>query len=382
MGNQPSLRRIYIMSYTKKTFEEKIAELYPKESISIIDFKGVKKPCTCRCNVCSADYTLASAEGFIKKNKKFICSKCHPYRKYSKEDYQKKIGSEIMLLNFTSPIAPVTYQCNYCHRIFKLSQARYLFNRKILCPCRFDLDEEKKKLLSYKLNNSFLYPIENTKLLSQRILWKCKNCGFETRRTISEFLNKTDKCPCCQSKNIKKTNQQIDEEIQSLYGNEWLRIDDYVDSLTSIKFKHQCGFIRKISPHQLLSNSKKGFCSCPKCSKKESLGEKKIRLYLEANNIIYEEQKPIKTNNHTFRADFFLPEYNLYIEFQGEQHFKPIDFFGGEDYLEKIKYNDLLKKEIIERNGSKLLYILYIDINNINSILRDSTTISKESTSK
>lgn len=57
--------------------------------------------------------------------------------------------------------------------------------------------------------------------------------------------------------------------------------------------------------------------------------------------------------------DIFISKLDVAIEYQGKQHFEPVDFFGGEDSFEKQKKRDVEKKELSERNGVKLIYINY-----------------------
>ncbi len=55
--------------------------------------------------------------------------------------------------------------------------------------------------------------------------------------------------------------------------------------------------------------------------------------------------------------DIFIPKYKIGIEYQGAQHYKPIDFFGGQDAFEKNIMRDLKKKQICEKHGCKLIYV-------------------------
>ena len=60
--------------------------------------------------------------------------------------------------------------------------------------------------------------------------------------------------------------------------------------------------------------------------------EKSILNFLQEKNIKFECQKTFKglngVNGGLLSYDFFLPDYNLLIEFQGEQHEHPVDFNG------------------------------------------------------
>ena len=65
--------------------------------------------------------------------------------------------------------------------------------------------------------------------------------------------------------------------------------------------------------------------------------------------------------------DIYIPEINLGVEYQGEQHFKSIDFFGGDSGLEIRQKRDENKKIICEKNKVKLLEWNYnIEVNEEN----------------
>ncbi len=56
------------------------------------------------------------------------------------------------------------------------------------------------------------------------------------------------------------------------------------------------------------------------------------------------------------KLDFYLPQYNVAIECQGMQHFKPIDYFGGINTFQNNVKNDKLKKELCNEHGIKIFY--------------------------
>ena len=59
------------------------------------------------------------------------------------------------------------------------------------------------------------------------------------------------------------------------------------------------------------------------------------------------------------KLDFFIPSKNIGIECQGIQHFKPIEFFGGEKAFKHQVKKDLLKKKLCEEHDVKIEYINY-----------------------
>ena len=58
------------------------------------------------------------------------------------------------------------------------------------------------------------------------------------------------------------------------------------------------------------------------------------------------------------RIDIYFPTLNIGIEYQGEQHFKPIDFFGGEEGFVLTQERDKRKRNLCKRNGCVLIDVL------------------------
>ena len=108
---------------------------------------------------------------------------------------------------------------------------------------------------------------------------------------------------------------------------------------------------------------------CSKCA--SSKGESVIRNYLESNNIGFTEQKSFEGLKmiKKLRFDFYLSEYNLAIEYDGRQHFEPVEYFGGVKSFKEIIKRDLIKNEYCFDNNITLLRIPYTDLKNIDKIL-------------
>ena len=112
---------------------------------------------------------------------------------------------------------------------------------------------------------------------------------------------------------------------------------------------------------------------CPKCN--ESSGEREVRLWLNKNNISYEPQHKFNgcQNILPLSFDFYLPEHNTCVEYQGKQHYQPIEFFGGESSFKKQQKLDKIKREYCQNNNITLLEIKYNE--KVNSKLINLTTI-------
>lgn len=112
---------------------------------------------------------------------------------------------------------------------------------------------------------------------------------------------------------------------------------------------------------------------CTRCV--ESKGEKRISDYLDTHNIEYQRQKKFKDCigiKYQLPFDFYIPSLRLCIEFDGIQHFQPVDYFGGIESYEKLKSNDKIKEDYCEDNFINLIRIKYDQISRINEILSKS----------
>lgn len=98
---------------------------------------------------------------------------------------------------------------------------------------------------------------------------------------------------------------------------------------------------------------------CPICN--ESKGEEAISKYLTEKNIKFVRQHRFSDckDKKPLPFDFYLPETNTCIEYQGEQHFRPTTHWGGEDEFKNIIRRDKIKKEYCDSHNIPLVSINY-----------------------
>lgn len=126
-----------------------------------------------------------------------------------------------------------------------------------------------------------------------------------------------------------------------------------------------CGKIHYVSAHDLLNNR---INSCG--HNKESKGVRKIKILLNDNNINYLTEKTFPTckfpdTDGSARFDFYLPDYNLLIEYDGEQHFQERDPNFFRDSLEKRQAHDLFKTQWCKENNIPLIRFSYLEVDSI-----------------
>ena len=96
-------------------------------------------------------------------------------------------------------------------------------------------------------------------------------------------------------------------------------------------------------------------------SKKRSKGERLVGNLLRELGIPFEEQKTFSDLKHKglLRFDFYFEHEGrkFAIEFQGEQHYRPIDYFGGEKAFEEQQIRDKIKEDYCKKNDIKLIKV-------------------------
>jgi ferredoxin-like protein FixX len=121
------------------------------------------------------------------------------------------------------------------------------------------------------------------------------------------------------------------------------------------------------TPHKHLAGR-----GCPKCS--SSKGEEQIRNYLIKNSIVFEEQKRFKECRDVLPLpfDFFIPDYNTLIEYDGELHFYKSRRVNGPLKLNKTILHDKIKNNFCIKNRIKLIRISFDLKENVGDILDKS----------
>jgi len=263
---------------------------------------------------------------------------------YSLVDYKNcMIEVQILYNNEIYNQVPSYHLSGFCpeNKVLKTNTEIFIINSKKIHGDRYDYS-----LVSYKNRYSKVKIIFNNTIYTQ---------------TPDMHLR-----GCCPEKIVNnKTTLDFIEESKKLYGNKYdYSLTKYVNKLTKIKIVYN-----DITYEQL---PRYHFKTPPELSG-FSEGENKIKKYFIEKNIEFLPQKCFDNckNKIKLRYDFYLPKYNILIEYDGIQHFKPIEFFGGEkEYKETIK-KDNLKNLYAKNNNINLLRIKYTEINKIHPILNN-----------
>lgn len=292
--------------------------------------------------------------------------------KFTKEDFEKKINIFFPewnheIISFLGYKQPAFLKCLGCGKELYFEKASDISRKINICSCykKFKNYHEKIKYYGSLFNFDILYdgPAQEKKVI------QCKNCGAVMHRSLVSILNTPDHCDNCHKYRegiLHYSKEEAQKRLNENFYGEYILIE-YNGMEKKAMLKHcNCGYVFSIRNFgDLFRGRNRG---CPKCYQFKSRGEQEIRNFLDKNNIDYIPQKTFSPlNKSKYRFDFFLPLYNMAIEYNGEQHYRDNGFF--KDGLETIQKRDNIKKKFCEENGIELLIIKYTDLKKIPAIL-------------
>lgn len=189
-----------------------------------------------------------------------------------------------------------------------------------------------------------------------KIKVKHNKCGSIYKVESNSFL-RGSRCPYCYGTLKKKTNEQFQQEIYDLVGDEYTVLGTYINTDSKIKIKHnECNNIYKVRPSSFLNGSR-----CPYCN--SSKGESTISKILDTFHVSYESQKTFDDlrDKECLSYDFYISDQNILIEYQGIQHYEPVKHFGGKTRFRTQRNHDKLKLKYAKTNHYNLITIPYTE---------------------
>lgn len=214
---------------------------------------------------------------------------------------------------------------------------------------------------------------------NRMVYWNCQcDCGtIKTVKGASLRNGESQSCGCLHKEIAKQTCSNIGKQnkkdlIGQIFGHLTVLKDSnqrYVNG--SVIWECQCDCGNKIKvPSKFLLNGDVFSCGC---QQKASKGEYKIMQILIANKIQFETQKTFNTcrfqdTQYVAKFDFYLPDYNTLIEYDGEQHFKEniqSSGWNSKKNYDIIKYRDNYKNQWCKENNILLIRIPYTHYNEI-----------------
>lgn len=352
----------FTLEHVKKKMEECGDKLLSNE------YKNYRQKLQIICHKCNKEYT----QSYQMIQKGFLCTGICKSENYINRDssntkyrytYEEvteiinKTNNKLCSKEYINGKLKLDILCKECKTIFKMSFYNFNILKQRCQNCYI-----KTRKLS---NNTFKEFVESRGdiLLEEyidsrtKIKIQCGKCDniFDQH---SNSYRQGSGCPPC---GIDRTKLSY-EEVKN-------RIEYYGDKLLSLEYKNQdsllkiqCGNCNKTFEKPLTSNYRP-FCKF--CN--STALEKQMMMYLNNHNIEFIQQKMYKDclshhNNH-FRFDFYLPNDNIIIECDGNQHFEPIKFtsknYNVKEWFKIIQERDIIKTKYCIKNDIKIIRISY-----------------------
>lgn len=303
------------------------------------------------------------------------------YEQFVKDVYNR-LGDDYKILDDTYPgghgkVRMLHYKCGNKF----LKNVHDIISKGSGCPyCNGTKPALYKE--SWVINNTPLpyHYISGYKGMKEKCLFHCDNCNTDFEQLPSRLINQhIYGCNCSPTKHW--THERFLEELGSDCLAEYDVLEEYANANTKINFRHKpCGTVFKLEPDKFITRNHKKYC--PICYLNKSKGEAIIEEYLLAHDIDY--QKEFRFSDlKQYRFDFYLPELAIVIEFDGIQHYQPVEKFGGQDGFNLLHQHDIEKNQYCLSNQLTLFRIPYTQIDSIHKILHEilveksSTTIEK-----
>ena len=291
--------------------------------------------------------------------------------------------------------------CSNCREKYKCAQCDYKSaiksNLKIHIKQVHDkIKDIKCPQCDYKCSSKSHLKIHIKRIHDKVKNFECNQCDYKcsTKSDLTKHIKwvhvkvKNFECNQCDYKCPEKSSLKI--HIKSVHE----KIKDIECPHDNCDFK--CSRKSSLTLHIKSVHYKIKKFRCPQCNFKSaqksnldthvkictgeeniSSGELRVKKALEAMEIKFvREYTPEKLQAKKLRYDFYLPDYDLYIEYDGRQHFRPVRFGGmsteqAKENLHKCQRNDSIKDNFAK---DKLLRIKYTEFGKIPQLITEFIT--------
>jgi hypothetical protein len=385
---------------TTEQFKQEVFDLVGNDFVFEGKYKGAKTKLTFTHNVenCGRKFPMDPTH-FLRGQRCPNCKGEILSMKLSKstETFKKEVldlvGDEYTVEGeYISHHEKILMRHSLCESTFEMTPSNFLRGHR--CTNKDCKYKRKSEIVKRRGNNSFderfveydddYEVIDEYNGWNENMTFKHKKCGCVFRRTPAVFFRVKQgmKCPDCLRDYLpqwqSKTQEQFEQEVFDMYKDEYTVLGNYVQTNEKISMRHNlCGTEWDIQPANFLNGN-----ACPRC--RASHGEKTIRRFLENSNIDFTPQKTfdelIGVGGRNLSYDFYIPQYNVLVEYQGEYHDGTASI-QTEEGLKTQQEHDRRKREYAKSHGIDLLEIWYWDFDNIEGILTEYFNLYNEEAS-
>lgn len=312
--------------YTNEEFDELIKN---RPFIRIGDYNGIKKKIDFKCLKC---YSIFNKSPDVIINAKTNCSNCCKNKKITNDSIDKKLHKNILrlddIINFKTKI---NFKCLLCNRICTWAPEQAILRKQCAyCSNKVPLTNE---MIDEKLKNRNMIRVSNY-IVGEKLELQCLKCNKNWKSTVNKILNRNRGCHHC-ANSIKYTNETVDILLQK-NNKTIIRIGNIVNSKVKCSFQCLiCSNIWMAVPSAITITGN----GCPDCSNRKN--ERMFKSTLKNNNIDFKHNFLIRNIDpnieKALNVDFYIESKNIILEYNGDQHYRPVKFGGIS--LEEAKEN-------------------------------------------
>lgn len=278
-------------------------------------------------------------------------------KKVTKEEFLERVHKrfpeeEFEIIEYSGVLKPLIVRCLRCKEMIQVSQANNFMapNKKYGCKNCHGLWIEREKLWE-EINKYYTYEFYKVKKTHKFYIFTCKQCGHKRIQNLNG-MKRHLLCGCI-TNNIHRTEEEFLNQVPKKYEV----LSSFNGMLNKVKLRClDCGFIWDVRPSDWIY----GESSCPHCNDISNIskGEQIVQEFLDIHNIKYIREQRLEDKK--LRFDFWLPDYNTAIEYNGRQHYKYIKFFHQNNQgFKRMKERDEEKRKYCRNKEITLLEIPY-----------------------
>ena len=260
------------------------------------------------------------------------------------------------LVNYINTKTKIKIICPI-HGIFEQTPTKHIHNKRGCPICGGSKKLTNRQFINKAIkihNNKYNYSLVNYINTKTKIKIICPIHGI-FKQTPNNHIIKKYGCPSCSNNKSLNTISFINR-VKKIHNNKYdYSLVNYINAHTKVKIICPIHGVFEQTPNSHYQN-----IGCSKCHR--SKGEEQIESILLKNNINFKTQKKFENckDKRKLPFDFYLPKYNLCIEYDGEQHFKIFNnFWGGISQLSITQKHDQIKNKFCKENNINLLRIKY-----------------------
>lgn len=365
---------------TANDFSDKIKEHFGEKLQVHGEYIDSKTRVAVKCTVCGHEWSPYAGSLYGGHGCKVCAAKLRGiHKRISNDTFVQKFEEEwngvlTQLTPYTRRHDPMLIQCNVCGNQWNSTPHNLLHGEG--CPnCAKEI-HDTNDVANFLKNNGYTCIIVGEYINYNADLELICECGNHFFTSFASLRKTRGVCKSCRARMRREsqmfTQEKASEIVSDATNGQYALSGDYSGYSQVTLFTHlDCGIVFETRFDHLVEKDVR----CPHCYGNKSKGELAIAQWLTTHCLEFEAQKRFNDCRGDCKAlpfDFYIPKFRLAIEYQGEQHYKAISLFGGQEAFNlRVKY-DAIKEHYCKSNNITLICIPYWEFDSLDHLLQNA----------